>query len=360
MQRSGYLPTLDGWRAVAILLVLGAHSNPWSLGRFNNHWLVVNGYRGVQLFFALSGYLICTRLLREEQRFGSISMRSFYARRLFRIQPAAMVFLLALVVLTVFRGIPEFWPGIAGAALMIRNLWPRALANGYWFTEHFWSLAVEEHFYLLLPGFLVLVRRRRFTILAVTVLVLELWHMVVGLTPRLKTGPGWIIGHRTDIALNSILLASVFAVALNSGSVLAWFKKFVRPWAAWLYTAVFFFIASRHLSMPIQDSLLSVFPVLIVAAVLHPESLTGKFLELSAVRWIGRISYSLYLWQQLFLVPPEAQTPPLLHANGLVCWAATFACAIASYYLIETPLIRVGHRFAKRFERKRSPQTAMA
>jgi peptidoglycan/LPS O-acetylase OafA/YrhL len=141
--RSGYLPTLDGWRAIAILWVMEGHSKVWSHGGISNEWVRDTGYRGVQLFFALSGFLICTRLLREETRFGGISLRSFYTRRVFRIQPAAMTFLLVVVLLGVVGVLPQFWPGIVGAALMVRNIWPTNLAPGYWYTSHFWSLAVE-------------------------------------------------------------------------------------------------------------------------------------------------------------------------------------------------------------------------
>jgi peptidoglycan/LPS O-acetylase OafA/YrhL len=134
---SAYISTLDGWRAIAILWVLEGHSRPWSIWGISNHWLVETGYRGVQLFFALSGFLICTRLLREENRFGLISLRSFYTRRVFRIQPAAMTYLLVVMILMLCGAIPTFWPGVAGAALMVRNIWPSKLSAGYWYTSHF-------------------------------------------------------------------------------------------------------------------------------------------------------------------------------------------------------------------------------
>jgi hypothetical protein len=81
-----------------------------------------------------------------------------------------------------------------------------------------------------------------------------------------------------------------------------------------------------------------------IATVLHAGSLCGKFLELPAVRFIGRISYSLYLWQQFFSYAFAPPSPGSFRSHQLLCFAATSACAVASYYLIETPLIRVGHR----------------
>jgi peptidoglycan/LPS O-acetylase OafA/YrhL len=227
--RRGYIATLDGWRAVAILWVIQAHSEPWRLGIFSNHWLIETGYRGVQLFFALSGFLICTRLLREEQLYSSISLRSFYIRRLFRIQPAAMTFLIVVVALTLLGVIPHFWSGILGAALMVRNIWPTKLSPGYWYTSHFWSLAVEEHFYLLLPAFLVLIRRYRLAILLAAAIALEIWRMVVLASARLQNGPEWQVEQRTDVALAGILLGSVFAVALTDRNLLQMATSLLRP-----------------------------------------------------------------------------------------------------------------------------------
>jgi peptidoglycan/LPS O-acetylase OafA/YrhL len=354
--QSGYIPTLDGWRAVAIFWVLEGHSRPLSVAGISNHWLRETGYRGVQLFFALSGFLICTRLLREEDRFGGISSRSFYTRRLFRIQPAAMTYLAALALLSFFGVIPIFWPGIGGAALMIRNLWPITLAPGYWYTAHFWSLAVEEHFYLLLPGFLVLFRRRRLAILSAIGLALQIWGQIVMRTPQLQRGLEWQVAQRTDVVISGILLGSVFSVALTYKRLFHVASAFLRPCAATLYTLFIFFELQRHHSSTAQAVLITVYPVLIVATALHPDTVLGRFLELPPVRFIGRISYSLYLWQELFFRGDDLFAQGSLRSHVFICWCATFACAIASYYLIETPLIRKGHRIASRFDRHEAVQ----
>jgi peptidoglycan/LPS O-acetylase OafA/YrhL len=352
-QGSGHISTLDGWRTVAILWVFEAHSQAWSYGRFSNAWLHQSGYRGVQLFFALSGFLICSRLLREEGRLGSISLRSFYTRRLFRIQPAAMTYLLTVFLLGLFGIVPFFWPGIVGAALMVRNIWPTSTAYGYWYTAHFWSLAVEEHFYLLLPGFLLLVRRRRLLILSAIAVLLELWRQLVLRAPMLQNGPGWQLEQRTDVVMDGILLGSVVAVALTHDGLLSAAVNLLRPWVAVLYAAAVFFVLEHHHSSVTGISLITVYPLLIVSTALHPGSWLGQFLELAPMRFLGKISYSLYLWQQLFF-RPEAPSPGSFRSHVFLCWCATFACALASYYLIETPLIRKGHKIAKRFDHAQS------
>jgi peptidoglycan/LPS O-acetylase OafA/YrhL len=347
---SSYLPSLDGWRAIAILWVLEGHSTPWKWGPLSNGWLIATDSRGVALFFALSGFLICTRLLREEAKIGAISLKSFYTRRVFRIQPAAMTYLLVVVLLSAFGVIPRFWSAIAGAALMVRNVWPTALNPGYWYTAHFWSLAVEEHFYLLLPGFLVLFRRSRLAILLGTVVVLEIWQRIVFSTPRLQNALSWQVAQRTDIAVGGILLGSAFAVALTHKRILRLAVSILRPWVALLYAAVVFVAAARHHSSLAQLPLITVYPIVIIATVLHPESVMTKLLELAPVRFLGRISYSVYLWQQLFSNGETIPSAHSLYSHVALCWCCTFACAIASYYLIETPLIRRGHVIAKRFD----------
>src|SRR6266436_2595980 len=101
MLKTGYLPTLDGWRAIAILAVLLDHATEYSSLR--DHPRVIafthTGPNGVSLFFAISGFLICSRLLEEEQFFGSISLKGFYIRRACRILPAAFTYLLVLALL---------------------------------------------------------------------------------------------------------------------------------------------------------------------------------------------------------------------------------------------------------------------
>ncbi len=356
-KRSSYLPSLDGWRAIAILWVFEGHSQPWSLGSLNNHWLRSTGDRGVQLFFALSGLLICNRLLREEQRYGSISLRSFYTRRFFRIQPAALTYLAVVSLLMLSGEIQRVWSAVAGAALMIRNLFPRTATE--WETAHFWSLAVEEHFYLLFPGFLVLCRRYRLALMCTLVVALEFWRVLVLHTPRLQ-GFSSLIYLRTDMVIGGILLGCIFALALTRVPILTFAKSYLYPWVALLYTGMVFTRLELHHSRSDHALIITVYPLLITATMLHPGSLTTRFLELPPLRFIGRISYSLYLWQELFFNYFKAPVPGSYHSHVFLCWCSAFACAIASYYLIETPLIRRGHAMARRFDEQQCRTTQNA
>src|SRR5271165_235764 len=97
--RSGYLPTLDGWRAIAIAAVLLDHAGSGFHRQASWHPLLQTGADGVSLFFAISGFLICSRLLEEEQLVGRISLKGFYIRRACRILPAAFTYLVVVAVL---------------------------------------------------------------------------------------------------------------------------------------------------------------------------------------------------------------------------------------------------------------------
>src|SRR5207253_2643990 len=120
------------------------------------------GWAGVDLFFAISGLLICSRLLEEEQMHGRISLRDFYVRRVFRILPAAWAFLAVCAALGFMHQIPSSVPATLASLLMTRNYWGvySGVPPNELYTDHFWSLSVEEHFYLLLPAILVFVRKR--------------------------------------------------------------------------------------------------------------------------------------------------------------------------------------------------------
>lgn len=160
---NGYLPSLDGWRAIAVVLVCFFHDRVHRTSLYSTSLLHKYSDRGVDLFFAISGVLICTRLLQEEVRFGGISLKNFYLRRVCRIQPAALTYLISVGILALFAVVPLSLGGFLSATFLFPNFYPfhGGLNDSSALTNHFWSLSIEEHFYLLLPLFLVLVKRRR-------------------------------------------------------------------------------------------------------------------------------------------------------------------------------------------------------
>jgi peptidoglycan/LPS O-acetylase OafA/YrhL len=238
--KTGYLPTLDGWRAVAILAVLLDHAVEYSSLRQYPKLVSFahTGPNGVSLFFAISGFLICSRLLEEDRAFGQISLRGFYIRRACRILPPALFYLIVIGILSVLGLIVvspgEWWSSV----LFFRNYLPESWISRGWgaYTVHYWSLAVEEHFYLLWPAALVLLgkARARWFALALSIAVAG-WRILDFHKHWLdRLIPGLLFGSRTDVRLDALLLGCVAALILDSDSVRAAFFRRLKPWLWWL------------------------------------------------------------------------------------------------------------------------------
>jgi peptidoglycan/LPS O-acetylase OafA/YrhL len=340
-----YLPTLDGWRALAILMVILFHDGPHSMGRVGTGWFQENGLRGVDIFFSISGLLICSRLLAEEAEQGKIGLQGFYIRRAFRILPPAFCYLAVLGILGlagVLPLIPKEW---FAALFFYRNYSRLSTIPGHmdWYSGHFWSLAVEEHFYLILPSILVFVPRSwRIAVLGGMVAVVAAWRIY----RQQKLAWIFLLQH-TEMRLDALLVPAIIAILLTqprSRSILLAVARF------WLVpSAVLIYLVSSGqfpVITPMAESFM--LPIVLLGTVAYPDGLFARFLETLPLRWVGRISYSLYLWQQMFFNEHfYSWFKPLGFVQAFpMRWLMLFGCAAASYYLVERPSIRMGHRLA--------------
>ena len=348
----GYLPTLDGWRTLSIAAVICCHDRLHSFGPIDTTWLYLHGNLGVDIFFAISGLLICSRLLDEERETGSISIPNFYLRRAFRILPPAVAYLATLAILLWLIHLPVGLPEIFASAFFVRNytfFFQHFQTLNPVYTSHFWSLAVEEHFYLLLPALLVFAPRRW------RVPALLLLAATVGVH-RFLLGTKASVMH-TDTRLDALVVPAALAILLQSRSLRDRLTPWLRLWpllAFAVFALVIFGWAPRLQPLALAWSM----PFFVLGTLLRPQSLFARFLELPLMRYFGRLSYSIYVWQQLFFVGHFGAPAP--HIAILQRWPlapiATIGCAMLSYYLIERPAIRVGHRLAARKEAKRELQ----
>jgi peptidoglycan/LPS O-acetylase OafA/YrhL len=333
------IPSLDGWRAVAIGMVLVDHLT--ANYRFQGDHILRLGPTGVAFFFALSGFLITTRLLEEKERDGKINLKDFYLRRVFRLVPASLIYLTVLAALTTFGVIAMTRTQWLGSLLFFRNYIPMGFESGGWYTQHFWSLAVEEHFYLIWPSLLILSRANwkvpaSFALLVSTWRFIDPRYHVVGLE-------AWGIPARTDLRLDGLLWGCVLAIALSDMRFREWIQRHYSLGLWFLAGAAYAasqLIGGHHNYSPYE-------PVLIVAIIVWPvlnaHSVIGRVLDWNVLRWIGRLSYSLYVWQQLWVILPgvsvtlgQLQRFPF----NILC---IFLSASLSYYLIEKPMVELGH-----------------
>jgi peptidoglycan/LPS O-acetylase OafA/YrhL len=285
-KRTGYLPTFDGWRAVAILAVIVSHLALEGSPSIINT-ILGNGSRGVDLFFAISGFLVCYSLLNEEQRHGKISVRGFYIRRAFRILPVFLTYLVVIACVTSVN-----WEAWRAALLLYRNFIP---TKTDWNTSHFWSLAVEEHFYLLMPFLFVFTRSRRINAFLGVAALLAIWSLIDS-GWHLTAAPE--IRYRTDYRLPALLLGCVAAMILSEGHQVL--RRIPKPAIAVPAIALLFFSA-EFVPKPARFALQApLFPLMLLSTVLHPGATISRLLQWRPLAMVGRVSYGLYVWQQLF------------------------------------------------------------
>ena len=363
---SAYVPTLDGWRAVAILWVMACHSQGQLFGPagiFPNRFLARSAERGtfgVDLFFALSGLLICSRLLAAWRADGRIDFAGFYLRRAWRILPPYFLYL-ATIGLLWAAGVVALDPlAYASCFAFLRNYIPEPYMSSDPFTAHAWSLSVEEHFYLIWPALLGLLatvpRARRVAFgLAITSIGWSFLDINLRLTTRYLHLP---INHhywRTDYSIGGLLLGCWMALLLDDPARRERLRLRLSPAAWFALLAVFLWLATSVRENAARALAAPIVPLLLAGTLLHPAGLAGRVLEWAPLRWVGRISYSLYLWQQLFLIPPTASRPLGRLHDFPVAWIAAFACALASYHLVERPAMALGRRLSRRRRRPVPP-----
>ena len=346
---AGYIPTLDGWRAVAILLVIIDHAfNSYNDSHGGGARHLTLGDHGVAIFFGISGLLITSRLLEEWTRRGGVSLRAFYIRRAFRILPPAVLYLAVLAALGALGLLLVTRLELLSSLFFFRNYLPVFFApdGAGFYTSHFWSLAVEEHFYLFWPGLLVLVGRKRALPVAIALCLGVAYWRSIEATREIET-LGRILPTyytRTDLRLDALMWGAAAALAVDRPAVRAFFTKYLNAGVWALALAAYIAVIMKYGARPtIWEGILV--PVLLLGTVLRPAQGAAPIFETAIPRWIGRISYSLYLWQLFF---PLAMVP---HTLGVlqsfpVNVVALFACAAGSYYFVERPMIRLGHRLA--------------
>jgi peptidoglycan/LPS O-acetylase OafA/YrhL len=336
MQRptgSSYVPTLDGWRAVAILGVLLCHAA-------NRGSVLELGELGVTLFFGISGFLITHRMMRERDGSGRLSLRNFYVRRAFRILPPALVYLAVVLLLGRLGVLATTGAEVLACLAFARNY---VTAGFSWYTAHFWSLSVEEHFYLLWPALFVLAGHRRTRWLAPGLALLGvLWRTLDHHYEFVAQ-----LAHDAMLAGNPYRSDYCFDALFWGCTLALWLPLLRRAPALFgtplcLLTAVLV-IGSRYLGVPHFGAIAGLgMAVLLACTVLKPQGVAGQLLEWAPLRYVGRISYSLYLWQQLFLSWNDEKLP---WQHLPVNLALAVACALVSYYVVERPLITTGRRF---------------
>ena len=348
-QKSVYIPTLDGWRCIAILLVIFSHTFTWlglgtaKLGAYLHYTGVAThidraGSNGVGVFFCLSGFLITKGLVDS-----NTGVLQFYLRRAFRILPAAFAYLGCASLLALVGFIPLGINELVASLFFYRNY----LDVNAWYTGHFWSLAIEEQFYLGWPTVLAVAGARGSRIFGA-------WVLLSVIVWRQFHWPLIGFSHiHTEMHLDAILCGSLMALywpRLHRLMMLAPLVLF--PVALGVYfTADAWSTVLEGTTDVIQAVAIC---VLIAGTISFPASPISRTFESAYMRQIGRMSYSIYLWQQLLLQPvsrPHIELPLRLLGIAVIAWL--------SFRFIEQPAIAFGRRLVSNRRSKDSQRNSL-
>lgn len=346
-ERPRRLAHLDGLRGVAILLVLADHLLD-KAGASNSAMAKLlapldNSGLGVELFFALSGYLITTILLRERMTKGTLSLRRFYGRRVLRIWPAFYLMLGAILLVAQFSRTVQISAGQAVSAGLFA--WNYSPASGGWWLAHTWSLSIEEQFYLLWPLVLVLCTPRAALRIALVGIAVEPVIRVASYFAGL--GPSARIPVYFHTRADSLLFGA--AVALLPVVWPQLHLRIVETIARrrlWLVALGILALSSWAAVVGHGGYQLTVgwtIDGLCCATILLATQRAGWLrgaLSLRPLVLLGLVSFSLYLWQQLFMGPWGG---PILGSVALSP-VLSIACAIVSYRYVERPFLRLKRR----------------
>ena len=348
----GQRPSLDGLRCISILMVLVLH-----LPGHEN--ILPGGFLGVEIFFVISGFLITSLVVEEFEKTGKIDLRGFYMRRVLRLAPA-------LVAVLLFTGLVAFLAGSFNAvglnglrlssAILYFSNWVRAFEGEpgpVWFLAHFWSLSIEEQFYLIWPVSLVFLlgKPRKTVFLAVLGFIVFLIAYKAGM--YLSGASAKRLYYGSDTRADAILVGCLLSLALHWGFFPSIIKRhsLLLSRIAWVVLVVFAVMVHCNDGAILYlggFTLVSLSSTLIIARVIF---LPDKVLTHRVLVWIGKRSYGLYLWHwPIYLLAGAFATYVVP-----VALLGTFVFAAVSFRYIEEPFLRLKHRYSKRREPQPGP-----
>ncbi|OOR99273.1 acyltransferase [Haemophilus paracuniculus] len=337
-----YRPEVDGLRALAILSVFIYHLNP--------SWLA-GGFLGVDIFFVISGYLI-TRIITNEMASGQFSFKTFYQRRIKRIYP---VFILVVALASIFssmffiRSEGELLRKTIELAPVFASNFYLAYRQGYWDMSanenpilHLWSLAVEEQYYLFFPIilFFAFKKTKNTAVFMKVVIGLFVFFMLTNFIPQTayeKIGI-YNIYYTSNLRFPELLVGSFIALLPRSSNQN---KNTAISLISLFGLLLCLFLFNKDLPYLVGVAIL--LPCFLTASLIYStqtSNIIKKVFSFKPMVWVGKLSYSLYLFHWLFIAIAHYITGTNTLSKNIVLFiiAATFICSIVSYYLLEQPL----------------------
>ena len=355
------IPSLDGLRALSIFLVLALHTlQSYSANHYVPLFLfgIFDGATGVLIFFVISGYLITTLLLQEHNRRSCVSLRGFYFRRAMRILPPIYLYVGVLLLLGLAGRLAIVKLDILSSLFFFHDYTPGAM----WSLGHFWSLSIEEQFYLIWPFILIYCLRRpgeagkrSAARVALIVICLSPFVRVVSFMHSPHIPRFLHNNYGLHIHADSLMFGCLIALCQGTPGFERLYKAATKFW--WLPPMLILISdlinarLSNYWEQPFGYSICGACAaIFLLWAVRNPASAVGRLLNARLVMHIGVLSYSIYLWQTLFLHEANASLFGTAHryiGTFPGNWLAILAVASLSFYLVEKPSLHLRNRLIK-------------
>lgn len=344
-----YYPSLDGIRGVAIIMVVFSHLK-FSQVTLNSSLLYncfFNGGLGVLMFFVLSGFLITSLCLKEKVVTGDISLKNFYIRRVLRIFPVAYLYLAAILILNYIFKLQVHYLAFIGAAIYLMDI--SSFFRKYyfsWYTGHYWSLAVEEQFYIVVPFILKKSFKLYILLILFIVFILPFIICLQYLFPVLNTGVFYAATHLLN-KFQAIAIGCFYAVLIFKYPIGVRISKPLKVITNLLAIGVILlfqyddFFSLRNV---FTGSAVCFLTGYVIITNLQPsEDPIFWFLNSFAMKQIGVLSYSIYIWQQLFTAFDGKLPNYLVNYPFNLFWI--IAVSAISYYFYERFFLSLKTRF---------------
>jgi len=338
------IPSLDGFRAISIILVLIAHS------RFSNGFpsryysLAQHGGFGVNIFFVISGFLITYLLLVENEETGGISIKSFYLRRALRIVPVYYLYILFVFAMTSLTKIDIRGNSFLHALTFTSNFDTKIA----WVFLHFWTLSVEEQFYLFWPAILILFGKH----IKPIIIVFVCYSCIARVISYKFPGHDLMILSPFFSFSDSIFIGAFGGILFFENRSITKLKIFRSYWIQLLMIIliVMFKYFLGHgmfgkVSLPLGNSIMSAAALFLILCYIEPSnSIVFKILNSQFMIHVGVLSYSLYMWQEFFFVEKFDSIFFTFPYNILLIYSVS----LISYYLWEKRFLKLKDRFHKK------------
>lgn len=346
------IASLTGWRAVGVIIVILGHFKlTLEKGNFFHEILRVTVFAelGVKIFFLLSGFLITSLLLKEKIITKKINVVNFFIRRFLRICPALYLYLVIVALINYYLELKMTSDHFLGPILYLYNF---GLFQNNWLTGHTWSLAVEEQFYFIWPFLLKSTNKLPAVCLTILLIIIPILKIICNDYPNLS-----------DILLFPFFVpaSSIFAGCLLSlltfknkiNLIITDNKNFKAIYFILTLICIYFihYCTTRGilniLTLPFSNVLTDVcIAYLMLFSMLKKSSLIFRILNSNLFVQVGMVSYSLYIWQQLFILPENVYPNSQLHIYFPINLILIFVIGFLSYNYFEKPILNLKQKFA--------------